>query len=96
MEASPSLLFESMLNQIWVTKVQSLLEKIGHLENRINELEVNHRKTFLTQKEVCSVFNIGHRTLKKWVAKGLNEIWLENRVYYDLNDIQSFLDTFKL
>ena len=43
------------------------------------------------QKELIKEFGIGHATLKKWVALGLPEVWIENRVYYDREDVTKFL-----
>ncbi|SEQ55651.1 Helix-turn-helix domain-containing protein [Ignavigranum ruoffiae] len=88
--------FNSLVEHIVNQYIQSILERLSQIEGRMTELEPKVNKSYLTQKEVCKIFKIGHRTLKKWVANGLNEIWLDKRVYYDRRDIEVFLENYKL
>ncbi|MBG9987596.1 hypothetical protein HZY88_01225 [Aerococcaceae bacterium DSM 111176] len=84
-----------LANSMWEKYSLSIFDYIKKLEERINQLERDKQKAYLRQKEIFQEFGIGHATLKNWVACGLNEIRVENRVYYDRQDIQAYLNKHK-
>ncbi len=83
---------DSMINIIIERSLHSLNSELEVLRNRLEEVESQtHSKRMFQQKELIKEFGIGHATLKKWVALGLPEVWIENRVYYDREDVTKFL-----
>ncbi|MFL2142948.1 helix-turn-helix domain-containing protein [Ruoffia sp. FAM 20857] len=88
--------FECIANNMFKVHSVTIFNHIKKMELRIEELEREKRKAYLKQKEVCSEFGIGHSTLKNWVSNGLPEIWIENRVYYDRKDIETYMDKHKI
>lgn len=93
MEAiSISQALEVIADQLIDDKISIFVEYINQLESRIDQLETQNNKDYLQQKEVFQAFGIGHKTLKTWVYKGLDEIWIGNRVYYSRTDIERYLE----
>ncbi|MGX6486648.1 hypothetical protein ACX3VT_01495 [Aerococcus sanguinicola] len=73
-----------------------ILARIQNLEENFTQLQASQKKAYLSQKEILDEFKIGHRRLKRWVAQGLQEIWIENRVYYDREDLKNYLSLHKV
>lgn len=88
--------FEYIANNMFEIHSVNILNYIQKIESRIEELERENKKAYLRQKDVCAEFGIGHATLKNWVACGLEEIWIENRVYYDRKDIERYMNQHKI
>lgn len=82
-------MIESSLNDL-TKEITDLKSKLLEYENK----SVNKR--IYQQKEVIKEYGIGHTTLKSWVKKGLPELWMDNRVYYDRQDIEDFLIAHKI
>ena len=45
------------------------------------------------QKEVFELLGIGRRRLKNWVDRGLDEMRVDNRVYYRYSDLLEFIES---
>lgn len=88
--------FEYIAHRMFETHSGRIFSYIKEMESRIEELEREKKKSYLRQKEVCAEFGIGHATLKHWVACGLEEIWIENRVYYDRKDLEQYMNRHKV
>lgn len=71
---------------------KSIDEKFEKLEKTfvIANRPPNHE--ILQQKEVFEMLGIGRKRLKNWVARGLNEIRVDNRVYYRYSEIMEFIE----
>ena len=67
-------------------------EKIEEIERQIRISSTNPTKEILMQKEVFDLLGIGRRRLKNWVDRGLNEIRVDNRVYYRYSDLMHFIE----
>lgn len=96
MPAASDQVMNMLVELVWEERATVLQEKVSELEQRLASLENSHRRTYLRQKEVRERFGIGHTTLKGWVNRGLREIWIDNRVYYDINDIEAYLEQHKI
>ena len=92
MEMTTEKAFEYIANSMFEIHSENIFSYIKAIELRLDELERTNKKSYLRQKEVFNEFGIGHTTLKRWVAKGLEEIWIENRVYYDRKDIERYMN----
>lgn len=68
-------------------------EKIASLERQINISSTNLGKEILMQKEVFELLGIGRRRLKNWVDRGLDEMRVDNRVYYRYSDLLEFIES---
>ena len=68
-------------------------EKIASLERQINISSTNPGKEILMQKEVFELLGIGRRRLKNWVDRGLDEMRVDNRVYYRYSDLLEFIES---
>src|SRR5690625_2879181 len=68
-------------------------EKIEQLEKRLQILNTNPKNEILQQKEVFELLGIGRRRLKNWVDRGLDEIRVDNRVYYRYSDLINFMES---
>ena len=82
-------LMSQLADYLWENYAGKMNDLLATLSQRVSQLEAS-------QHEVMETFGIGHRTLKTWVANGLPEIWLGNRVYYDRNDLQHYMETQKI
>lgn len=67
-------------------------EKIADLEKQLNISSTNPGKEILMQKEVFELLGIGRRRLKNWVERGLDEMRVDNRVYYRYSDLIKFIE----
>lgn len=67
-------------------------EKISNIERQLQTSINNPYKEILQQKEVFELLGIGRRRLKNWVDRGLNEIRIDNRVYYRYSDLMNFIE----
>lgn len=67
-------------------------EKIADLEKQLNISSTNPGKEILMQKEVFELLGIGRRRLKNWVERGLDEMRVDNRVYYRYSDFIKFIE----
>lgn len=67
-------------------------QKLAQLEKRFVAAGTNPYHEILQQKEICELLGIGHRRLRKWVERGLNEIRIDNRVYYRYSDLMAFIE----
>lgn len=81
---------ELLMSALDEDKQTELFARVETLEHRIDELEFCPQKEILRQKEVFDLFGIGYKTLKKWVANGLKEYRLDNRVYYRRSELMAF------
>lgn len=90
----------SNFNQAMDMIIDSKLEKETEvLTNRIDQLEQklltatsNSHREILQQKEVFELLGIGRRRLKNWVERGLDEMRIDNRVYYRYSDIMQYIE----
>jgi len=88
------------LNNVMDTIIDSKLEKqketfdakIATLERQLQTVNTNPNNEILQQKEVFELLGIGRRRLKKWVARGLKEIRIDNRVYYRYSNLMDFIE----
>lgn len=71
-------------------------EDLENYSKQINELIDKSNQRFVSQKDLLQLFGIGHTRLKTWVAEGLSEIHDGNRVYYDLQEVNNFLEDKKI
>ena len=65
---------------------------VDKIERQIRISSTNPTKEILMQKEVFDLLGIGRRRLKNWVDRGLNEIRVDNRVYYRYSDLMHFIE----
>ncbi|MBF0942272.1 helix-turn-helix domain-containing protein [Abiotrophia sp.] len=96
MHTQSDALMSQLADYLWENYAGKMNDLLATLSQRVSQLEASQHKAYLTQHEVMETFGIGHRTLKTWVANGLPEIWLGNRVYYDRNDLQHYMETQKI
>lgn len=67
-------------------------QKVANLERQLQTTSTNPHNEILQQKEVFELLGIGRRRLKNWVDRGLNEIRIDNRVYYRYSDLMDFIE----
>lgn len=96
MQTTTNLELDMVMDVIWKNRAKDVIEKVVMLEERLNHLETSNKNRYLRQKEVFEMYCIGHTILKQWVKCGLTEIWIDNRVYYDVNDIQVYFEKHKI
>lgn len=82
-----------MLIDSKIEKYESALHlKITQLEKQLQTANTNPHNEILQQKEVFELLGIGRRRLKNWVDRGLNELRIDNRVYYRYSDLMNFIE----
>lgn len=67
-------------------------EKFAQIERQLQTINANPHNEILQQKEVFELLGIGRKRLKNWVERGLNEIRIDNRVYYRYSDLMNFIE----
>lgn len=82
---------DMMIDSKLESEINSLNLKIAEIEQKI-VTATNPMNEILQQKEVLELFGIGRKRLKNWVGRGLNEIRVDNRVYYRYTDLMNFIE----
>lgn len=88
--------FNQTMDLIIETKIKTyeelFNEKIAQIERQIQTINANPHNEILQQKEVFELLGIGRKRLKNWVERGLNEIRIDNNVYYRYSDLMNFIE----
>lgn len=82
---------EIMIESKLKEQEELLNERFEQLEQRMSTANTL-QKEILQQKEVFEILGIGRRKLQKWIGRGLNEMRIDNRVYYRYSDIIQFIE----
>lgn len=73
---------------------EEMIETLAELV--VEKLRSQPVKRYYKQHEIMNHFKIGHRKLMSWVAMGLPYIEIEHSIFYDIKDVEAFMDKHKV